>query len=184
MRPYLIQVLGQRIIEYLASAKPPSNEVDLETIRAVVSDFVRGTTAQGSYFAFLWGDETAKLRSYEAQARLSWLGRLILLTLEQNSSNPLKSIEIRNFLSAKFQEQGTVFSLPDSFDDDVEENLNQLTLIFDVVKMEGDRYSFGIPLAQDWFHNAISQYDNPWQFAFEQLKKEYKKSGHTNREHK
>lgn len=184
MRPYLIQVLGQRIIEYLASAKPPSNEVNLKTIRAVVSDFVRGTTAQGSHFAFLWDDETAKLRSYEAQARLSWLGRLILLALEQNSSNPLKSIEIRNFLRAKFQEQGAPYTLPDSFDDDVEENLNQLILIFDVVKIEGDRYSFGIPLAQDWFHNAISQYDNPWQYAFERLKREYKKSGHTIREQK
>lgn len=183
LRPYLLQTLGQRIYEYLDSAKQPFNVVELDTIRAVISNFVSGTRTQGSHFAFLWEDETPKLDSGEPQARLSWLGRLILLTLEQSSSGPLKLIEIRNFLRTKFQEMDSRLLMSDSFDDNLVENLYQLELIFDAVKKVGDRYTFSTPLEQDWFHYAIRQYD-PWQFAFERLKKEAKKSGRTLKEQK
>ncbi len=180
LRPYLIQSLGQDIIKYLRDAEQPYNLVDIKTVQAVINDFVRGKNAQNSHFAFLWEDK--KIKSDESRAHLSWLGRLILLTLVQDPSNSLKSIEIRNFLRAKFQEMDPQFPMLDSLEDDLAENLNQLELIFDVIKKDGDRYAFGIPLAQGWFSNAIRQYDNPWQFAFERLKREYSRSRFTKKE--
>lgn len=181
LRPYLIQALGQRIYESLSSAKTPFNVVDMKTIQAVISDFVRGTRSQGSHFAFLWNDEAPSvLESDKPEARLSWLGRLILLTMEENTVTSLQLMEILNFLHDRFQEKN--ISTPGGFDDDVADTLDELELIFDAIKKEGDRYTFGVPLAQAWFHNAIRQYDDPWQFALGQFQKEYKKSRRANKE--
>ena len=182
LRPYLIQTLGQRIIIHLTSARPPFNLVDMETVKTVISDFIRGTRSQGSHFAFLWEEGTPEAGVSEPQARLSWLGRLILWTLEQNFPQTMKLIEIRNFLRAKLEERGWEFPMPECFEDDLVENLSQLELIFDVIMKAGERYTFSIPLAQAWFHNAVSQYDDPLQFAFERLKREYRKPGRANKE--
>jgi hypothetical protein len=135
----------------------------------------------------LWDD--APLHQLESEsdkpkARLSWLGRLILLTLEQNSPALMKLIEIRDFLRQKFLEQNPPLPWSENFDDEIADNLSQLEQIFDAVKQEDNHYTFSIPLAQAWLHNKIRQYDDPWQFALERFQKEYKKSRRTNKEQK
>ena len=173
LRPYLIQALGQRIIEHLRVSNPPFNLVTKETVDIVLSQFVQTSRGQGAPFAFLWEDRPFTDKT--ERASLSWLGRMILLAMDQEYPHPLKSIEISLHLRAKFAARGWSFPDPDCFNDDLRESLSQLVYIFDALEIEGDRYAFSVPLAQEWFHYASSQYDDPWQFAYDNLIKEYQR---------
>lgn len=179
LRPYLIQGIGQRVIEYLKSSKPPYSVVDNKAIQTVVSNFVHPLYTQDSHFNYLWNDEDSKSDTDVSAARLSWLGRLILLTLGQASPNTMRLIEIRNYLRTRFQQYD--LSL-DILENNLEQNINELDFIFDVIMKKGDHYLVSIPLIQAWFQNTIRQLDDPWQFAFERLKREYKQSLHINKE--
>lgn len=167
-RPYLIQSLGQRIFEHLALPGALSNLVTMETVNAAITDFVHSSRGQGAPFTFLWDD--GPQRHEEDQATLSWLGRLILLVMDPE--HPLKSIEISQRLRESFAKHGWNLPDPSHFTDHLRENLSQLERIFDTLKVEGRHYAFSIPLAQAWFHHAVSQYDDPWQFAWEKLTEE------------
>ena len=172
LRPYLIQALAQRVYGVLASANPPFNLVDMEVINTVLSAFVQTWRGQGTPFAFLWEDRA--LTEAELEASLSWLGRLILLTIDREYPRPLKSIEIFHHLADLFKKYDGQSFNRDNLSDEIKENLTQLVSIFDVLNKEGDRFTFSIPLAQAWFHHAISQFEDPWQFAWAKLAEEHR----------
>jgi len=171
LRPYLIQALGQRIYDALSQSVPPFSMVDMKTIRAVTSDFLRGARSQVSPFTFLWSEESPpKLAVNKPVSSLSWLGRLILLALDENAPSPLSLMEICDFVSAKLKKEK--MSFPENFCDEIADTLNEMELIFDAVKKEQNRYTFSIPLSQAWFHHVARQYDDPWAFALQRFRQE------------
>lgn len=181
LRPYLIQALGQQVYDFLSSK--PSNVVDLKAIQAVISDFVSVRRTRESQFAFLWDDKTTPESAPDKpEARLSWLGRLILLALAKTPDSSLTLNQIQAFLRAKFEERN--LPILENLGDALADVLDELELIFDAVKKEGNRYTFSIPLMQVWFHNVIAQYEDPWQFALERFQQEYKKPRRANKEQK
>lgn len=185
LRPYLIQRIGHDVIEHLSSSQPPSNLVNTGILDVVISNFVRAQQDPTSPFAFLWpsGFTPAKTPSSteQPQASLSWLGRMILLILEEKKC-PLSSAEIARFLSQNFEQRG--WNIPENLAGEVIENLTQLEKIFDVLKVTESKFEFSIPLARAWFQTAIGNMDNPWLTAWEQLQRESSVRRRTNKEQK
>lgn len=171
-RPYLLQAIGQRIYDHLANPDKPSNLVIMEVVNAVLNEVVRTSHGQGSPFAFLW--EPQRREDEDIAASLSWLARMILLTLDEAHPSPLREVDILDRIRAKLRERGWKYPEPDRLLDDLREDLSLLVLVFDVLKLEDRHYAFGIPLAQAWFREAIRrQSDDPWQEAWERLQLEY-----------
>ena len=170
LHPYLIQRVGQDVITRLANAKPPSNFVTLEVLDSVLDDLVHSQRDPTSPFAFLWPQRISSLSPGESEARLSWLGRMILLTLHE-TKRPLSSVEIYNSLKEHFD--GRNWKFPANLGDEVEENLIRLERIFDVLKEVNGVYDFSIPLARAWFYQVVQQIIDPWEMAWKGLKEEY-----------
>jgi hypothetical protein len=180
LRPYLIQALGQQVYEALADAKSPSNVVDANTMRGVISQFIN-TPIKTSPFAFLWGEEVRKFDPHQPSPYLSWLGRLILLTLNDAAParGPLSLKEIRDQLQAKLEE--AKIPIPDDFNQRVPDTLQELEQIFDIVNLAEGRYTFSIPLVRAWFRNTLRQYEDPWSFALERFQREMALSKRSNK---
>ncbi len=173
LHPYLIQRVGQDVITRLANAKPPSNFVTLEVLDGVLDDLVHSQRDPTSPFAFLWPQRISapSQGEGESEARLSWLGRMILLTLHE-AERPLSSIEIYNSLGKHFARRNWKFP-GTSLEDEVGENLIRLERIFDVLKEVNGVYDFSIPLARAWFYQGVQQIIDPWEMAWKGLKEEH-----------
>jgi len=178
LRPYLIQALGQQVYEALARATPAFNVVDADTMRRVNSEFI-SMPVKVSPFAFLWSEEVRKLDPNQPSPYLSWLGRLILLALNESAPMPLSLIEIRNRLRARLEE--AKIPIPDNFSQRLADIIEELEQIFDIVNLAEGRYTFSIPLVQAWFRNTLRQYEDPWSFALERFQREMALSKRSNK---
>ncbi|RMD59239.1 ATP-binding protein, partial [Candidatus Parcubacteria bacterium] len=172
LRPYLIQRVGQDVIQHLSDSQPPSNFVDLETLDTVLSKVIRATSDPTSPFAFLWPEKSKGLKDVQ-ETRLTGLGRMILLGLSEEK-RPLTLREIVQSLQRHLLQRGWEFPGND-LDVSVSENLINLGRIFDVIARQPDkRFAFSIPLAQAWFEQRVQSIEDPWQVAWEQLCQEYR----------
>ena len=168
LRPYLIQRVGQNIIAHLMNSKPPSNLVTLEVVDSVLDALIKQRDPT-SPFAFLWPQSISS--QGEKEARLSWLGRMILLTLYE-AKRPLSTIDIQKALKTHLEQRNWEFP-GQRFEEAVEENLIQLERIFDVLKAVDLKYDFSIPLARAWFYQRVQRLADPWEMAWKGLKTEY-----------
>lgn len=153
-RPYLIQLLCSKLIDYLRIKN--SNEVDPETVSVIASQIVREAQATTQYFGFLWKDEQG-----ESLDGVNWMGRLILWALDRHYPRPLTRTEIRETIETELRRRK--FSIPREtfFGQEFNDQITQLQWIFDAITLEGDRYSFSIPLVQRWLNMMISQQEDP-----------------------
>ncbi len=185
LRPYLIQRIGHDVIEYLSNSQPPSSLVTVDILDAVLNQFIHAQNDPTSPFTFLWPVRSLPGKSSlppEQLATLSWLGRMILLILEE-ADRPLQAIDVFRSLRERFGERGWEIPYED-FVDEVVENLTQLEKIFDALKVVERHYEFSIPLARAWFRNAIQNTDDPWQAAWERLQREQSVKRRANKERK
>lgn len=51
--------------------------------------------------------------------------------------------------------------------------MTELEYIFDAIKAEGQRYKFSIPLAKQWFDQAVRLNPNPVQYAYAGIMRDY-----------
>lgn len=152
-RPYLIQLLGSAIVDYLNSERQ-SRTVTTDVVTAVAGRFVRGQTPTASqHFNFIWPDERQPATSEDA---VRWLGRLILWALDCAYPVPLSGLEIKEFIRGAFYKHGFTSLAGEPFDDEFDDQMTLLEKIFDVISTTGDkRYFFSVGLVRNWFHNRL-----------------------------
>ena len=169
-RPYLIQFLCQEIINYLYHQR--SSLVDSETVNIALSEIIKSPQTSGQPFSFLWEDESSSHRG-KGEARLHWLGRLILWALDVNSPAGLTYLEIKQAIQDRLHQRK--LQIPeDFFGEEFHEQMIELEYIFDAITLTGQHYTFSIPLAQRWFHHMIDQHANPIQYAHTGMMQDYK----------
>ncbi len=169
-RPYLTQLMCARMMDYLYEQS--QNRVDTQAVTIVKNRLVKETLTIGSIFGFLWGGihPVAAGRSEENKegdkARLHWLGQFILWILDRHSAEGISAIQIQEEIKTTFKDHGLTFPDPNFFSQEFAKQMIQLEFVFDVIVKQGDRYSFGIPLAHQWFHTVVSQQSDPVQQAY------------------
>jgi predicted AAA-ATPase len=154
-RPYLIQLLCSKIIDYLIEKS--IDVVDTDTVAIVVNQIITQAHATAQYFGSLWNDESV---SSSDKNSVRWMGRLILWTLDASNSRSLTRLEIRNTIVEEFKRHAIEFPDQTFFDREFDDQMTQLCWIFDVITLDNERYTFSIPLVQRWLHQMISQQDD------------------------
>ncbi len=152
-RPYLIQLLGSAIVDYLNSERQ-SRAVTNDVVMAVAGRFVRGQTPTASqHFNFIWPDDC---RSASSEDAVRWLGRLILWALDCHDASALSRLEIKEFIRSAFSRHGLAPLAGEAFDDEFDDQMTLLEKIFDVITLTSDeRYLFSVSLVRNWFHNKL-----------------------------
>jgi len=152
-RPYLIQLLGSAIVDYLNSERQ-SRAVTHDVVTAVAGRFVRGQTPTASqHFNFIWPDDRRPASSEDA---VRWLGRLILWALDCHDPSALSRLEIKEFIRSAFSRHGLAPLAGELFDEEFDDQMTLLEKIFDVITLTSDeRYLFGVNLVRNWFHNKL-----------------------------
>ena len=174
-RPYLIQFLCQEIINHLYDQK--MSLVDHEIVSVAISKFIKMSKMSGQPFGFLWENDTVK-RHGNDDARLHWLGRLILWALDTHAPAGLTRLEIKDLIQTELRhrkwEISEVF-----FEEEFGGQITELEYIFDAIMLEGQRFKFSIPLAQQWFHHMIDQHPDPVQHAYLGIVQDYEEWNRT-----
>ena len=154
-RPYLIQLLCSKIVDYLIEKS--TSVVDTDTVAIVVNQIITQAHATAQYFGSLWNDEDVPSSDKNS---VHWVGRLILWALDSSNSKSLTRLGIRNAIVGEFKRRS--IELPDQkfFDREFDDQMTQLQWIFDVITLDNERYIFSIPLVQRWLHQMISQQDD------------------------
>ncbi len=152
-RPYLIQLLGSAIVDYLNNERR-SRTITPEVVTAVAGRFLhRPATSVSQYFNFIWPDEPQSAGSEDA---VRWLGRLILWALDSVDPLALSRLEIREFVRSGFRRYDLPSLEGEAYDDEFDDQMTLLERIFDVIAATGgDRYRFGVALVRNWFHNRL-----------------------------
>jgi hypothetical protein len=168
-RPYLVQFLCQKIINSLYSQS--SSVVDSDLVCSVINQFIKIPQTGGQPFSFLW--QTVPLsHSSKEDVDLHWLGRLILLILDKLAPSELTYLEIRQAIQSELHKH-KLFTPEDFFDDEFREQLIELENIFDAIVLKGQRYTFSIPLAKQWFHQTTASHPTPIQYAYAGMMQDY-----------
>ncbi len=170
-RPYLIQLLCQQIIRDLSNQKPPSTLVDTDTVGRVVGNFITSPQASGQALGFLWENNPLSIAN-SGEARLHWLGRLILWEMDR-SPVELTSLQIKENLWNAFSVRGLNAPEKSFFDQEFAAQIPELEYIFDMVRVENQHLVFSIPLARNWFHQTLSQYPDPFLHAYTGIMQDY-----------
>ena len=169
-RPYLIQLLCQEVIDALYSQS--SNFVDLKIVDLVIKEFINTPQAHGQYFSFLWTSEFL-VKENQGDAGLHWLGRLILLALD-NSFSGLTYLKIKQVIQNELHKRK--LTIPqDFFEEEFTEQMIELEHIFDAISLVGQEYKFSIPLAKGWFHHTVGLQPEPFRYAYRGMMQDYEK---------
>jgi hypothetical protein len=152
-RPYLIQLLGSAIVDYLNNERR-SRTVSTDVITAVAGRFLRGQAPTASqHFHFIWPDDRQPADSEEA---VRWLGRLILWALDCHHPTALSRLEIKEFIRGAFHRYGLPPPVGERLDDEFDDQMTLLEKIFDVIAPTADdRYLFSVSLVRNWFHDRL-----------------------------
>jgi hypothetical protein len=175
-RPYLIQLLCATIMDYLYGQ--PQSLVDSQIVTVAINQLIKEKLTSSQPFGFLWGNTSSK---NGGEARLRWLGQLILYILDMHFPTSLTRLQIREVIEGMFRQRGLELPEPRFFNQEFGEQMTQLEFIFDVIALEGDRYTFSIPLTQRWFHQVVSQQTDPIKQAHTGLVQDWEewKKGHS-----
>ena len=168
-RPYLVQSLCQEIVNTLYSQS--ISIVDNDMVGETVNHFIKTSQTGGQPFSFLWQTGSI-LRGDKEEVGLHWMGRLILFVLNKHSASGLTFLETKRAVRDELHKQKDPIPL-DFFEDEFAEQMTELEFIFDAVKAEGQRYKFSIPLAKQWFDQAVRFNPNPVQYAYTGIMRDY-----------
>jgi hypothetical protein len=171
-RPYLTQLICQQVITELYDH--PSTFVDSNVLSRVIGKFLSTPQASGQTLGFLW--EKDPLSNINAgEARLHWLGRLILLEMDQ-SLIELTSQQIKEHIWDILSTRGLLVqekSFASFFNEEFAEQILELEYIFDIIQVESQHLLFSIPLVKRWFHQMLQQYSDPFLHACQGMMQEY-----------
>lgn len=154
-RPYLVQWLCHEIYNELVARQ--TGLVTRDIVSHVFNQIIKTPHTSGQFFAFLW--ESDVQGTDEDEARLRWLGRLILWMLDQNYPEHLAYERLRSRTQQALGEQDVPVN-EEWFEKEFDEQLAQLEFIFDAVEKKGDIYAFSIPLLHAWFHHVVETHSN------------------------
>jgi hypothetical protein len=154
-RPYLTQLVCSTMMDYLD--RESHDWVDSDMVSLVTNHLIQSTQASRQLYGFLWDTSSAR----EDEARLHWMGRLILWALDNASPNRLTYLKIKESIESTFSNRGLEQLDPQFFTEEFQEQMTQLEFIFDVIAREGDRFGFSVPLAQQWFHRVVNDLTDP-----------------------
>jgi len=170
-RPYLVQLLCQQVITYLVNQKRPSTLVDSDVIGRVIGNFITTPQTSGQALGFLW--ENSPLSSvHTGEARLHWLGRLILLEMDRSPID-LTYLQIKEHLWNSFGKRNLPGPNENFFNEEFIRQIPELEYIFDMIRYEPPHIVFSVPLARSWFHQTLSQYPDPYFHAYTGMMQDY-----------
>jgi hypothetical protein len=154
-RPYLMQLLCSRIIDYLIQQR--KNVVDTDTVETVIDQIIADSQVTEQHLGFLWSDA-------------SWMGQLILWALDRAAPSVLTHRDIRHAIEAEYR--GRTGDMPSRawYYDVLDDQLTWLTLVADAVELADMHYSFSFPLVQRWLHRVIRQRKDQIDRAFDRLR--------------
>ena len=153
-RPYLIQLLCSRIIDYLIRRN--RRVVEPEMVEIVINAIISDTQVTEQYLGFLWGDA-------------SWMGHLIIWVLDRSLPTQLTERAIQRTLIAEYRRRTGQLLRLEQFDREFDEQMTWLRSVADALALSDDQYSFSFPLVQRWLHHVIAQREEHITRAFERL---------------
>lgn len=151
-RPYLLQLLCSKVISLFDPSE--ISLVDIPVVTRAINQILTEPQSSSQTFGFLWRDTLS-----EGQARIRWLGRLILWIILKESPKPLSELEIRDKLKAEFKKSGRTLPASDYLDWEFREQVQELKHVFDAISGEKEGYSFAVPVAEAWFKREIAGLD-------------------------
>jgi len=141
LRPYLIQLLCARVIDYLN--QKGQDKVEISTVRVVINQMLEDSDTTNQYLGFIWNEATG-------------MGQLILWVLDSRGPNPRNQSEIS--LAIKSELQRHTMELDNNiFNSKFDESIEWLERIAGAINANGAGVKFSIPLIQNWLHQIIFQ---------------------------
>lgn len=156
LRPYLIQLLCARVIDYLN--QKGQDKVEISTVRVVINQMLEDSDTTNQYLGFIWNEATG-------------MGQLILWVLDSRSPNSLSQSELCSVIKAELQRHALEMDNK-AFNHKFDERMEWLERIAGAISANGAGVKFSIPLIQRWLRQIIFQKRDIVEQALETLAQE------------